>query len=70
MDQPHLIEAMDAIMRKLGGTARVWRVDRMATVVEPATGDVQAKAWWKPRCGSCRAAGGAPFRRTAQSRRR
>jgi hypothetical protein len=55
MDQPHLIEAMDAIMRKLGGTARVWRVDRMATVVEPATGDVQAKAWWKPRCGSCRA---------------
>ena len=41
-DQPHLIEAMDAIMRKLGGTARVWRVDRMATVVEPATGDVQA----------------------------
>ena len=30
------------LMRKLGGTARVWRVDRMATVVDPATGDVQA----------------------------
>jgi len=42
MDQPQLIEAMDAILRKLGGTARAWRVDRMATVVEPATGDVQA----------------------------
>jgi transposase len=41
-NQPHLIEAMDAVLRKLGGTARVWRVDRMATVVEPATGDVQA----------------------------
>lgn len=41
-DQAHLIEAMDAIMRKLGGTARVWRVDRMATVVDPASGDVQA----------------------------
>lgn len=42
MDQPHLIEAMDSIMRKLGGTARVWRVDRMATVVDPSTGDIQA----------------------------
>ena len=41
-DQAHLIEAMDAVLRRLGGTARVWRVDRMATVVEPASGDVQA----------------------------
>lgn len=42
MDQPHLIEAMDAVMRKLGGTARVWRVDRMATVIDHRSGDVQA----------------------------
>jgi hypothetical protein len=41
-DQAHLIEAMDGVMRRLGGTARHWRVDRMATVVVPATGDVQA----------------------------
>lgn len=41
-DQAHLVEAMDAVMRRLGGTARHWRVDRMATVVVPGTGDVQA----------------------------
>ncbi|MGH9244161.1 MAG: Mu transposase domain-containing protein, partial [Acidimicrobiales bacterium] len=35
-------EGMDATMRKLGGTARVWRVDRMATVIDNRTGDVQA----------------------------
>jgi transposase len=40
--QPYLIEGMDAVMRRLGGTARHWRVDRMSTVVVPATGDVQA----------------------------
>ncbi|MGH2695744.1 MAG: hypothetical protein ACRDIW_02000 [Actinomycetota bacterium] len=40
-DQAHLIEAMDKVMRRLGGTARRWRVDRMATVVNPATGKVQ-----------------------------
>lgn len=42
MDQAHLIEAMDAVMRRLGGTARVWRTDRLATVIVPGTGDVQA----------------------------
>ena len=41
-DQAHLVEAMDGVLRRLGGTARHWRVDRMATVVVPATGDVQA----------------------------
>lgn len=41
-DQAHLIEAMDAVLRRLGGTARRWRVDRMATVIVPGTGDVQA----------------------------
>jgi len=40
-DQAHLIEAMDGVVRRLGGTARRWRVDRMATVVVPGTGKVQ-----------------------------
>jgi transposase len=40
-DQPHLIEAMDGVLRRLGGNARRWRVDRMATVVDPKTGIVQ-----------------------------
>jgi hypothetical protein len=35
MDQPHLIEAMDGVLRRLGGTAGQWRVDRMATVINP-----------------------------------
>jgi transposase len=42
MDQPHLIEALDGVLRRLGGTARVWRTDRLATVIRPGTADVQA----------------------------
>ena len=42
MDQAHLIEAIDAVLRRLGGTARHWRTDRLATVIKPGTGDVQA----------------------------
>lgn len=42
MDQPHLVEGIDQILRRFGGTARVWRVDRMATVINPATGKLQA----------------------------
>jgi hypothetical protein len=42
MDQAHLIEAMDAVMRRLGGTARNWRTDRLATVIVPGRSDVQA----------------------------
>jgi transposase len=42
MDQAHLIEAMDAVLRRLGGTAHVWRTDRLATVIVPDTADVQA----------------------------
>ncbi|MGH9064142.1 MAG: Mu transposase domain-containing protein, partial [Acidimicrobiales bacterium] len=42
MDQAHLVEAMDGVLRRLGGTARHWRVDRMATVIVPGTADVQA----------------------------
>lgn len=41
MTQPFLIEAMDGVMRRLGGTARVWRTDRLATVIVPGTGRVQ-----------------------------
>ena len=41
MDQAHLVEAMDKVMRRLGGTARIWRTDRLATVITPGTGDVQ-----------------------------
>ena len=41
MDQPHLIEAIDAVLRRLGGTARGWRVDRLATVIVPGTRDIQ-----------------------------
>jgi transposase len=40
-DQAHLIEAMDGVLRRLGGNARRWRTDRMATVVDPRTGIVQ-----------------------------
>jgi transposase len=41
MDQAHLIEAMDKVLRRLGGTARVWRTDRLASVIVPGTRDVQ-----------------------------
>jgi hypothetical protein len=41
MDQAHLIEAMDRVMRRLGGTARAWRTDRLATVIVPGSADVQ-----------------------------
>ncbi|WP_280686097.1 IS21 family transposase [Kitasatospora sp. MAA19] len=39
-DFPHLIQALDAVLRKLGGTARRWRFDRMATVCYPSSGQV------------------------------
>jgi transposase len=42
MDQPHLIEALDGVLRRLGGSTRQWRTDRLATVIRPGTGDVQA----------------------------
>lgn len=42
VDQAHLIEAMDAVLRRLGGTTRIWRTDRLATVIVPGTRDVQA----------------------------
>ncbi|MBA3282399.1 MAG: transposase [Acidimicrobiia bacterium] len=42
MDQAHLVEAMDLVLRRLGGTARVWRTDRLATVIVPGSAEVQA----------------------------
>lgn len=41
MDQPHLIEAVDKVLRRHGGTPRVWRTDRLAAVIVPGTRDVQ-----------------------------
>jgi transposase len=40
-DQAHLVVGIDEILRRVGGTARRWRVDRMATVINPTTGTIQ-----------------------------
>ena len=42
MDQPHLVAGVHQVLLRLGGTARRWRTDRMATVVAPGTDRVQA----------------------------
>lgn len=42
MTQPHLIDGLDRIVRKLGGLTRMWRFDRMATVCHPDSGRVTA----------------------------
>jgi transposase len=34
---PHVIEALDGVLRRQGGTTRRWRTDRMAGVVYPGT---------------------------------
>ena len=41
-DQPHLIEALDGVVRRLGGCTKQWRFDRMATVCHPSTGRLTA----------------------------
>ncbi len=41
-DQAHLVEGIDMVLRRLGGSARRWRVDRMATVLVPGTDRIQA----------------------------
>ena len=41
MDQAHLVEAIDGVLRRLGGTPREWRTDRLATVIVPGSGAVQ-----------------------------
>ena len=40
----HLAVAMHQVLVALGGTPRVWRTDRMATVVTPQTGRITADA--------------------------
>ena len=42
MDQAHLVVGMHQVLVRLGGTARRWRVDRMATVIVPGSDRVQA----------------------------
>ncbi len=41
-DQPHLVEALDGVVRRLGGCTKTWRFDRMATVCHPASGKITA----------------------------
>jgi len=41
-EQPHLIEALDQVVRRLGGCTKTWRFDRMATVCHPASGRITA----------------------------
>lgn len=40
MDIPHLLAAMTTLLALLGGLTRVWRFDRMRTVLDPVTGDL------------------------------
>jgi transposase len=40
----HLIEALDGVLRRLGGTARSWRTDRMASVVYPGSDRLRPEA--------------------------
>ena len=42
MDQAHLIVGIHEVLGRLGGTAKRWRVDRMATVIVPGTDRIQA----------------------------
>ena len=37
-----LVDALDGVLRRLGGTPRAWRTDRMATVVAPGTDRITA----------------------------
>jgi transposase len=39
-DFAHLVDALDAVVRRLGGVSRLWRFDRMATVFDRSRDDV------------------------------
>ena len=39
----HLVDAIHGVLRRLGGTPRAWRTDRMATVVHPGTDRITAQ---------------------------
>src|SRR5680860_114929 len=41
-DQPHLVDALDGVVRRLGGCTKAWRFDRMATVCHPPSGKITA----------------------------
>ena len=43
MSFAHLVEAIDGVLRRLGGTPRAWRTDRMATVVHPGSDRITAQ---------------------------
>ncbi|MCZ7590558.1 MAG: IS21 family transposase [Gaiella sp.] len=44
MDFAHLACALDGVLRRLGGTTRSWRTDRMATIVEPGSDRLRPEA--------------------------
>src|SRR6266511_1037807 len=48
-DLPHLVEALDGVARRFGGTTRRWRVDRMATAIPPCQPLVRRLPCWN-RC--------------------
>jgi len=42
MSFAHLVEGMDGVLRRLGGTTQAWRTDRMATVLYSGTDRITA----------------------------
>lgn len=40
-EEAHLVEAIDGVLRRLGGTARKWRIDRMSTAYDNKNGRVR-----------------------------
>src|SRR5262245_12048008 len=44
LDFAHLVSCLDGVLRRLGGTTRSWRTDRMATLVEPGTDRLRPEA--------------------------
>jgi transposase len=44
MDFAHLAGALDGVLRRLGGTTRSWRTDRMASIVAPGTERLRPEA--------------------------
>jgi hypothetical protein len=42
-DFPHLVEALDGVLRRLGGVSDSWRFDRMSTVYNNSSGHVTAQ---------------------------
>lgn len=40
-EEAHLFEAIDGVLRRLGGTARKWRIDRMSTAFDNKSGRVR-----------------------------